>query len=369
MKSRFRYQSIFMYSTLQFAGHVEEYFAKYTRKLVVYVMMPRLKNRANLLRRYREGRLIEEKKVWSSGNLFLYYLSWYLHYLYFICKYFPPNEAFIVISGHPIAFLGMTVQKLLRRLTFAYWIGDFYPPVKWSLFLFEKIKKFYHDRVPFTYYLSDKINQKMNGKVLTQPHHRTVMWGVKRLKINKVPLKDKFNILFIGLVKEDQGLELLFSFLARHKEYSLKIIGICPDGLYQKYLAIIKKREIDEQVFFPNKFYSDTELENLAKTCHVGVAMYDTSPLSATFYTDPGKVKAYAELGLPVVMSETSAAAFYIRRFGCGEVINNDEKKLEEALLKIRRNYPRYLSGLENFRKYFYFETYYQRAFKALEKV
>ena len=162
---------------------------------------------------------------------------------------------------------------------------------------------------------------------------------------------------------------MLFSFLAKHQEYSLKIIGICPDELYQRYLVIVTKLEIGKQVFFPNKFYSESELESLSDTCHVGVAMYDTSPLNATYYTDPGKIKAYAELGLPIIMSETSAVGPYVRRFGCGEVISNSDKELEKALFKIKRGYSKYLSGLENFIKYFFFETYYQQAFKALEKV
>ncbi len=367
MKPEFCYKNIFMYSTLQFSGHVEEYFAEHTRKLMVYVVMPRLKNHANFLRRYQKGRLIEERKVWSSSNFILYYLGWYLHYLYFIRKYFKPNEPFVVFSGHPISFFGMTLQKLFRRITFAYWIGDYYPPVTWQLILFEKLKKFYHDRVSFAFYLSDRINQKINSKILALPERRTIMWGVKRFKIEKELGKNKFNILFIGLIREGQGLELLFSFLAGHKEYNLKIIGICPDELYQRYMAIIKKQGIGKQVFFPNKFYGEGELENLANTCHVGVAMYDTSPLNATYYTDPGKVKAYAELGLPVIMSNTSAIAPYIQKFGCGEVIIPNTRNLEGALLKMRQNYPNYVLGLKRFVNKFYFERYYRQAFAALE--
>lgn len=370
MKKIFRYKNIFMYASLQFCGHIEEYFASHTEKLVLYIVMPRLKNRGNLLRIYKAGKLIDEKKVWSSDNIFLYYISWYIHYLKFIFSYFSRDEKFVVLSSHPISFFGMTLQKLFRpNLRFAYWIGDYFPPVNISLRLFEKLKKYYHDRVELNYYLSDTINKILNeGIVMDNKWKKTIMWGVKPIITRKRDVKGQLNILFVGLVKEGQGIEVLLSFLAKHPSYTLKIIGICRDELFTKYQALIEKHRLDDRVFFPNKFYSDTELMELAKTCHVGVAVYDVGPLNATFYTDPGKVKAYVEFGLPLVMTNTSAIALYIRRYHCGEVINSNENDLNSALIKIHRNYPEYLEGLKKFISHFYFENYYKKRFTSLGK-
>ncbi len=369
MKYTPRYRNIFMYASLQFCGHIEEYFAAHTEKLVVYIVMPRLKNRSNLVRIYNTGKLVEEKKAWSSDNIFLYYISWYIHYLKFIFSYFPRDEKFVVLSSHPISFFGMTLQKLLRpNLRFAYWIGDYFPPVNLSLWLFEKLKKYYHDRVSYTYYLSDKINKIFNeGNIMNDRWKKTVMWGVKPIITRKRDVKGPFNILFVGLLKEGQGIEVLLSFLANHRDYTLKIIGICRDQLFKKYQALIGQYGIGDRVFFPNKFYSDTKLAELAKTCHVGVAVYDVGPLSATFYTDPGKVKAYIEFGLPLVMTNTSAIASYIHRYHCGEIINSDENDLNHAFVKIQRKYPEYLKGLRKFISHFYFENYYRKRFISLE--
>lgn len=355
-----------MYSSLQFSGHAEEYFAKHTQKLIVFVIMPRLKNKYNLLRRYEKGSLVEEKKTWSSDNLVLYYLSWYFHYLKFIFKYFNSKEKLIVLSMHPISFFGMTVQKVFRRITYAYWVGDYFPPTDWKLILFEKLKKFYHDRINFTYYLGDNINKKMNGKVVNTKNKRTVMWGVRKILGARQSVEKKFNLLFVGLVKEGQGVENIFSFLREHKNYSVKIIGICPDHLYKRYMSIIKRFNISDQVFFPNKFYSDKELMKVAQKCHAGVALYDMSPLNATYYTDPGKVKAYAEFGLPIIMSNTSAVSNYISKLGCGEIINSNED-IESSLVKIRSDYAGYCEGVRRFLKYFDFEDYYRRSFRSLE--
>ncbi len=351
-------------------GHTEEYFVKHTKKLVVYIIMPRVQKRSNLLRIYTRGTLTKELAVWSSGNFFLYYASWLFHYWKFILTYFGRNEQFLMFSGHPISFFGMTVQKLLRQnIRFAYWIGDYYPPVNWQLILFEKIKKFYHDRVDCHYYLSDTINKIFNeGRVMDSLRSKTVMWGVKPVSITKRLSGKQLNILFVGLVKEDQGIEVLLSFLAKHPDYALKIIGICHGELFKKYQTLIEKYRISNRVFFPNKFYSDTELESVAKDCHVGIALYDTGKLNATYYTDPGKVKTYIEMGLPVVMSNTSGIARYIRKYKAGEVIGA-RRHLPEVLSKIKRDYQKYQHGLVAFTRYFDYERYYKSAFMFLEDI
>lgn len=368
MKRNYRYQSIFTYGSLQSAGHMEEYFSKHTRKLVIYIVMPRLNNQGNLLRIYQEGRLVKEEKVWSSGNFFFYYLSWLWHNWKFTLTYFGSKEKFIVLSGHPIFLFGMSVHKLLRPNTlYAYWIGDYFPPVNLSLRLFEKLKKYYHDRVSYAYYLSDTINKIFNGgNIMNDRWKRTVMWGVKPIITRKRGFKGQFNILFVGLLKEGQGIEVILTFLANHSEYALKIIGICSDVLFRKYQALIGQYEIGDRVFFPNKFYSDTELESIAKDCHVGIALYDIGKLNATYYTDPGKVKTYMEMGLPVIMSRTSAIAPYVSKFGCGEIIDGHETSLTRALTKIQHSYTSYCKGLKKFVDYFYFETYYKKSFRGL---
>ncbi len=371
MKQAFRYKNIFMYASLQFCGHIEEYFAAHTEKLVVYIVMPRLKNRGNLVRVYKSGKLVEEKKVWSSDNIFLYYLFWLWQYWKFILVYFGRKEQFVVLSGHPISFFGMSLQKFLRpNIRFAYWIGDYFPPVNLSLRLFEKLKKYYHDRVSYTYYLSDTINNIFNeGNVVDNERKKTVMWGVKPIITRKRDVKGRLNILFVGLVKEGQGIEVLLAFLAKHPDYTLNIIGICRDELFGNYQALIGQYGIGDHVFFPNKFYSDTELARVAKDCHVGIALYDIGKLNATYYTDPGKVKTYAELGLPIVMSNTSALVPYVKRFRCGEVVEFNKENLERSLLRIKKNYTQYQEGLSRFNKYFDYNTYYRQRFTTLENL
>lgn len=366
--THFRYKNIFLYASLQFCGNIEEYFSQHTEKLIVFIIMPRVQSKYNLIRRYSKGKLEEEVKVHSSENILMYYLYWYIYHLQVISKYFSRKERIVVISFHPLTFFFMTLQQKVRKLQFVYWIGDYFPSINFSLSLYEKIKKFYHDRVIFSCYLSNKINQKMNGKVLSTKKRKTVMWGVKPLKIERKNDFSLFTLLFIGLIKPSQGLEETFLFLKSHNQYRIKILGVCEKNLYEKYKKLIKHYNIEKRVFFPNKFFSESEVVQHSLDAHVGIGLYDISPNNATHYADPGKIKTYAELGLPIIMSNISDVVYYIKKFQCGEVINEDNS-LENALVKIKKDYKKYSNGLKKFNEYFYYEDYYRSKFTFLETI
>jgi len=366
---KFRYKNLFIYSSLQSVGHVDDYFVQNTEKLLVFLVMPRLKNKFNIVRLYNKGKIKEEKKVPSSSNVFLYYFLWYFSQQYFIFKYFSKKESFILFGGHPICFFGMSVIKLMRKCEYAYWIGDYFPGNGIIIKAFERVKKFYHNKISYTFYLSDRINKIMNNnKILETNNRKTVMWGIQSRKMKREVHAKEFSLLFVGLIKDSQGLEFFYDFLKSNKDYSLSILGLCDDYLYKKYQEIIKKYNIGKRVFFPNKFFSDKELFEFSKNCHVGVALYNIDKSNPTYYTDPGKVKTYAELGLPILMSNTSAIATYIDKFSAGEIITRKFDSVKLALKKIKREYKKYLMGVEDFNSYFDYKIYYKEKFICLEK-
>lgn len=367
MKTPFRYDVIYMYGSLQSVGHTMEYFIQHTRKLVIFIVMPRGNNLANILRIYIEGKMTEERNVRSSTHIAMYYLLWLWYHNIFLIKYFSRHERVIVLTGHPIAFMGMSVMRLIRNVRYAYWIGDYFPPVHWSLVLFEKLKKFYHSRVTYTYYLSDRLNALYNGSILTQPNKCTVMWGVQPfMGLHQAPLKT-YRLLFVGVIRPSQGIEDLLLFLKRSPSVYLSILGSCELPLYKRYMSRIDEYGITRRVYFPNAFIDDIKLRTLAQTHHVGIALYEKGMHTATYYTDPGKVKTYIELGLPVVMTDTSAISSYVKQFGAGIVVK-DESDLPSALDTVKQKYPAFQKGLRAFGESFEYEQYYRHAFKALEQ-
>lgn len=362
------YKRVFAYGSLQFCGHIEEYLAAHTAELLLFIVQPRVGATTNLFRRYRGGALLEERSLRSSQNVILYYLLWFVNHVRLVLSFCPRNERTIIFGGHPVAFFGMGFLKRLRPLAFAYWIGDHYPSPVLSVRLFERVKRWYHDRVDFAFYLTDAINRVMNGEVTSTPARRTVMWGLKPFPVFSVPPMTPFSVLFVGLIRPGQGLEALFDYLAAHRDCRLSVIGVCQPEYAVRLEELLGRLELRSRVFFPNRFYSEAELLEVARTCHVGVALYDTSSDNFTHFADPGKIKAYAEMHLPVLMTRISDIVPYVERFHSGEVIDRSEE-IGPALERIRSHYASYQEGIGRFIAHFDFEGYYRDAFRILEGV
>ena len=366
-QSPFVYARVFAYGSLQFCGHIEEYLAAHAADLLMFIVQPRVGVHENIIRRYHEGCLVEERKARSSQKLIPYYFLWYVNHVKELLRFCPRGTKTLVLGGHPIAFFGMGLFKVLRPLVYAYWIGDYFPSSQPVIRLYERVKKWYHDRVSYAFYLSDAINKVMNGSVVNTACRRTVMWGLKPYPAAPVPPLSPFNLLFVGLIRSGQGLETLFDFLKGHSEYRLSLIGVGQSAYVAELQALLKQAGLNSRVFFPNRFYSEAELLEVSRTCHVGIALYDTRAENFTHYADPGKVKAYAEMRLPVLMTRISDIAPFVERFHSGKVIEN-KGLMGTALEEIRINYAYFQEGLEAFNSHFAYEQYYGRAFCSLEE-
>lgn len=365
---QFRYKNIILYSSHQWCGNSFEYFRDHTEKFLVFLLMPRVQNKDNELHVYERGKLVEKVPLRLSENFFLYYFLWYWHYIWALWIYFRPGEKVYLINAHPYNFFLGSIQKLFRNVEFVYWIADYFPPINRTLYWYEKLKKYYHDRMRYACYLGDGVNNQMNGRVMRTSFRQTIMWGVRAKHIHRNLAKIDKTLLYVGVIRESVGLDIVYQFLAAHKAYRLHIVGICDPATFSLHKKHIRDAGITQQVHFPNRFYFDDELTRLSKECLAGLALYTTDDTNTIYYSDPGKVKAYAEMNLPIIMSRTSSIMPYIHRFRAGEVIDRTPDALDHALVKIAHNYDAYLRGLEAFNKFFYYEEYYAKHFAHLEE-
>lgn len=367
---KFRYKNVLLYTSHQWCGNTKEYFIENTEKLAVFLLMPRIQTKDNILRIYERGKLVKTEQAPLTSNFFLYYLLWYYHYIVAIFKHFSRNEKLIVVTAHPYVFFAMTLQKILRKIEYVYWIADYYPPINLTMKLYERLKKFYHNGIKYRVYLGDGVNKIMNGEVVNTSTSKTILWGVKQKNIKRDIKDEKTNtgILFVGVIRENVGLDIVYKFLKDNPKYNVKIIGICDKELYEKHQKLIKNYGISSRVYFPNKFFFDSELDEVSKTCFVGVALYAIDNTSTIYYADPGKVKAYTEMGLPVIMSKTSSISPYVGKFKAGEIIERNSEFLAKAVEKIKNNYDVYVAGVNKLNKLFYYKTYYDEKFEFLKK-
>lgn len=366
---KFRYKNILLFASFQFCGNIVEYFSENSEKAVIYITQPRFNNKYNVVRLYKKGKLISEDKVISSGNIFLYHFYWYITYLQVLLKYFSKNEKVYVITWQPYFLFGMSFQKLMRNIEFVYWIGDYFPPVNTSLRLYEKFKKYYHDRVKYTRYLSDRINSKMNGKILNTSERSTTMWGINPPQNYKKNLRSKkIILLFIGVIRDSQGIELLLQVIKKNPDFYLKLLGSSTQEYYQKYKNLINKYEISKRVLFPNRMFYAKELEKESLEAIMGIALYDVTKNNASYYADPGKIKTYAQLGLPIVMTSIADIEQYIEKYSAGEIVTKNGEDVSNKIKKIATQYSAYTKGLRSFNTFFEYNSYYKKSFSFIEE-
>ena len=368
--NQFRYDSVFALASFQFCGHVDEYLIANSRRICLMYVLPRFGEQKHVIRVYEGGKLVEERSLRSSQNIFLYYWLWFWHHNTEILKFTKGvTKRTVVFGGHPICYFAMSFMKLLRRLSYVYWIGDYFPDKSFVIRAFERVKRFYNDRVDFTYYLSNAINRKLNGGTLkSESGHRTLMWGMRRFAMPEgaAPMASSKQLLFVGLVRNGQGIENILAFLAENKDFTLAIVGVAANGYEREVQRMIAERDLTERVYFPNRFHSQDELLEIASRSFAGLALYSLDEGNFTHYADPGKVKAYLEMNLPVIMTRISEVVPFVERFHAGEIISS-MNEIGAAAKRIAEDYKSYGDGVRRFNDHFEYSRLYAEAFSPVE--
>lgn len=361
------YKNIILSASFQSVGHVDEYFIQRTRNLIIIYTMPRMQGHTNEIHIYENGTRINVIHTRNSTNPFLYYVYWFMTYWYVLLKLRDRKSTWTVFAGHPIFFFFMFFQRIFLGIRFAYWIGDYFPTNDWKILLYEKLKKYYHDRIATTYYLSDRINKCMNnGQLSHSVKRRTVAWGMKRQHIKKKTIY-KQTLAFVGVMKPSQNIELILKYIHEHPRYKLKLIGVCENTYVKTIQSIIKRDKLEHRVWFPNSFVPEDQLGKELEDCCIGLALYKSDKSQFTWYTDPGKIKTYLEFGLPVIMSDTSAIKGQIIQLHCGEIVKNNN--LDFGVKSILRQYSFYQNGVKAIVRKYEFYKHYDTNFVSLESI
>lgn len=139
---------------------------------------------------------------------------------------------------------------------------------------------------------------------------------------------DRYSFGFVGHLKKGMGLEMLID--------SFKTIS---KTVPQAKLLIIGSGPIESSLRtqaqgFPIKFTGFIgnihEVYTILSHCSFAVAPYEPDTISQ--YTDPGKIKVYFSLGLPVVVTNVPQISHEINRENCGLVIEPNQRALTDAL-------------------------------------
>ncbi len=169
---------------------------------------------------------------------------------------------------------------------------------------------------------------------------------VAQIPFNKIK---KFSVGHIGHIVKKQGVQLLVEaipeIVKEIPQFHAEIIGGGDYAPEVKELA--KKLNVSKYITFHGFIESHTEAEILLANCAVGIAPYEDTPDNFVRYTDPGKVKAYLAVGLPVIITKVPAISQEIADRKAGFAVEYDEHELARAVIDILTNDKK----LQQFRK------------------
>lgn len=163
---------------------------------------------------------------------------------------------------------------------------------------------------------------------------------------------DRYAIVFVGIIIEGQGLELMLEALPEIikiiPQLKVGIVGTGPFLAKFREMVLAKKME---SVF---KFYgfieSEEEMLDIISSSAVGISLWDNrnNRFLNSYFGDPGKTKLYSVCGLPVVVNNSTVYSQIIMRNKAGIAINYNRKELIDALLNILLDEKVYLDYKTN---------------------
>lgn len=303
-------------------------------------------------------------------SLFIFLqILWHMQRLRPIYKkydiYFSVN-AFTIWIGNFLKKIGVVSKTI-------FWVWDYYPPIndnkivmlmRWIYWQFDKLGV-YSDKMVF---LNDRLQnlRKDIGILPKTSHFSIVPIGTNPQIHKKRNLNRKIRLVFLGVLKKSQGLDLLFEqadpLFRQFSNLSVDIIGSGPDEQYFRHKAKRTKIPIRFHGYIP----SEKEMNGILQQSDIGLATYIPQESNVSYYGDPSKIKAYLNFGLPVITTDVFEFEHEIRRHHAGVIIDYFKPdQLTEAVAKILSRYAYYGSGAEKLSKKYFYQKLYQKIFSG----
>ncbi len=238
-----------------------------------------------------------------------------------------------------------TTALILKRLGkvkhVVYYRIDYYPGRSFMNTLFRVLDRICYRDSDSVWSLSERISNIRVPGLLTSPMTKPVMivpltYDGSLLRLRPVNEIDRLSIVFVGTLEKLQGLQLLVRamplILRKFPKAHVKIIG---DGPYGNELKnLVASSGLSENFTFFGFLKRDAEVTDIVSRSAVGVAPFVPTPDNNAMTADPGKLKLYMFLGLPVVVTKIPSGMLIDSR-RAGIAIDYDAGALAEAITRL----------------------------------
>lgn len=240
------------------------------------------------------------------------------------------------------AFSGLVLRTLGKVDKVVYYVIDFVP----IRFTNKLLNHIYHRTERFAAMHSDatwNLSERMiEGREAvwkrTFPGQFVVPHGLcfSEKKIRPISKIKRHTLVFMGYLNKEQGLELALrsipALIETIPDIRLIVIGT---GNYEKgYKTLTKKLNLTKRVTFCGSIPDIVKMERKMAGGAVGVATYEPQH-GFNQYADPGKIKHYLSVGLPIVMTGLSNVAKTIEKRKAGFVVAYEQEAFVDAIIKL----------------------------------
>ena len=172
----------------------------------------------------------------------------------------------------------------------------------------------------------------------------------ENILVKPVNKTKKFNLIFIGVLYEKQGLQLVIKALPKIiKKYPKVNLIIIGSGPYEnKIKSLVRQYKLADHVRFTGYINDQQKVVDLLNDGGIGLATYVPALGDFTYFADPSKIKLYLLCGLPVITTNVPPIAKEIKKEKLGFVINYSEDNLIDALDSLFEREKTYLNYRKN---------------------
>lgn len=341
----YKYTKIAYFVVIPFkdTGNLVEYFINNSNEFYLYLYPPSYKNQPSVLNYYKKGKLVKTETLWfyKGNNKFLIHLFYYIYYLYALLKFKITNT--YIIFYFPLFLFLNSLFALFTGNKYVFWIWDYFPTKSRTMYLYNLLVKYYNNSLSYVIYLSPVLKEIYKTKGDEKKVRQVVSFGIKNLTLTSSVKPNKIG--FIGNLRPGQGLEFIIEIAKQNKKIQVEIIGDGPLRLALESMII--KHKLTKRVILYG-FVSNKELLTIVKKWEVAVAPYIPTKDNPTMYTEPGKIKLYIELGLPVIMTRVSYLYKELVRYNAGVDIDLTCQSFINGLNKIQKHYKLYTEGVKS---------------------
>lgn len=298
----------------------------------------------------------KDNKLVSSGKAYYFKLYWTLLYIkdifytLFWCLKFGKRFDVYFASGNLNPVAGIILREIGIVKKVVYQSVDYYSVrfknkfFNWLYFQLDKFCVRFSDE---TWNVSSRMvrareeKMGMDRRVYNRQH--IVSGGIWFYKTKRLPFIkiNRKKMVYRGMLLEFMGVDLAIRamqlLLKKIPDLKFEIIGTGEQENHLKNLAI--SLGVSKNVLFHGFVKERADVEKILSDAGVGIATFNPNmPVDRVKNSDPGKIKDYMLLGMPVITTDTSYFSKEIIDNKCGLVVNYNPEELASSVVKLLSN-------------------------------